>query len=98
HPASIPTPIRSPYRSVRIRYLVPGYHAMELVQERRDIGGVLGGLFVALVGLGTLAGQPWQYSGGVIVILFQILGAVSAVAVGGGLIYLVASPGPDSDR
>lgn len=58
-------------------------------RDRLDWVGSLVGAFVALVGLATLAGQPWQYTGGAAVMVLQILGALSAVAIGLGLVYLV---------
>lgn len=52
--------------------------------------GVPVGLFIALVGLGNLLGQPWQYSaGGAPVMLLQIIGSLAAIAIGAGLVYLV---------
>lgn len=62
---------------------------MELAQDRLELIGVPVGIFIALVGLGTLAGQPWQYSaGGAPVMVLQILGALGAIAVGASLVYL----------
>lgn len=54
-----------------------------------DVLGVLAGVFVALVGLGTLVGMPWQYGNSIVVTVGQILGAVSAVVIGLGLAYYV---------
>ena len=62
---------------------------MNVFEDDLDAFGVLVGAFVALVGLGTLVGMPWQYSGGILVTVFQILGALSAVALGVGLAWLV---------
>lgn len=63
---------------------------MDVFQDRLDWVGVPVGLFVALVGLGTLLGQPWQYSaGGTLVTLLQIVGALAAIGIGIGLVYLV---------
>lgn len=62
---------------------------MELVQDRLDAIGVAAGVFLALVGVGTLWGQPWQYSaGGALVMVLQLLGALAAIAIGAGLVYL----------
>lgn len=58
-------------------------------QDSLDWVGSFAGLFVALVGIATLVGQPWQYSGGAGVMVLQILGALSAVGIGAGLVYLV---------
>lgn len=61
---------------------------MHVFDDRLDAIGVLAGVFIALVGLGTLAGMPWQYSGGALVMVFQVFGALSAVALGVGLAWL----------
>ncbi len=62
---------------------------MELFQDRLDMIGVPVGLFIALVGLGNLAGQPWQYAaGGTPVMVLQIIGSLAAIGIGAGLIYL----------
>lgn len=60
----------------------------QLFADRLDVLGVLVGAFVALVGLGTLVGMPWQHSGGGLVTVLQILGALAAVGVGVGLAWL----------
>jgi len=62
---------------------------MNVFADDLDAFGVLVGVFLALVGLGTLVGMPWQYSDGGLVTVFQILGAVSAVVLGVGLAWLV---------
>lgn len=62
---------------------------MELpIRDRLDALGSLAGAFVALLGLATLLGQPWQYTGGAAVMALQILGALATVAIGVGLVYL----------
>jgi hypothetical protein len=60
----------------------------QVFADKLDLYGVLVGAFLALVGLGTLVGMPWQYSGGGLVTVLQILGAVGAVGVGVGLAWL----------
>jgi hypothetical protein len=63
---------------------------MELpIRDRLDAVGSLAGAFVVLLGLATLVGQPWQYTGGAAVMGLQLLGALAAVAIGVGLVYLV---------
>lgn len=63
---------------------------MDVFQDRLDVVGIPVGLFVALVGLGTLIGMPWQYSaGGAVVTVLQIVGSLAAIAIGLGLVYLV---------
>ncbi|MFB6267112.1 MAG: hypothetical protein ABEI31_05595 [Halodesulfurarchaeum sp.] len=58
------------------------------IRDRLHLVGVPLGIFVALVGLGTLVGQPWQYSGSGIVTILQLIGALAAIAIGAGLVYL----------
>lgn len=58
------------------------------VRDRLDAIGSIAGLFVALVGLATLIGQPWQYSPSATVMVLQGLGSLVAVGVGVGLVYL----------
>lgn len=53
-----------------------------------DLFGTLVGVLLALVGLGTLAGTPWTHSGGAVVTVFQLLGAVGTVALGVALVWL----------
>lgn len=60
----------------------------QLFADRLDVFGVLVGAFVALVGLGTLVGMPWQYGAGGVVTVLQIFGALAAVALGVGLAWL----------
>ncbi|MFC3478008.1 hypothetical protein [Halobacterium litoreum] len=60
----------------------------QVFADRLDVFGVLVGVFVALVGVGTLVGMPWQYSGGGLVTVLQIFGSVVAVGVGVGLAWL----------
>jgi hypothetical protein len=62
---------------------------MNVFEDDLDAFGVLVGAFVALAGLGTLAGMPWQYTGSTLVTVFQILGSLAAVGVGVGLAWLV---------
>ena len=62
---------------------------MELpIRDRLDVVGSAAGAFVVLLGLATLLGQPWQYTGGAAVMSLQIFGALAAVAIGVGLVYL----------
>jgi len=60
----------------------------QLFADTLDVYGVLVGAFVALVGIGTLVGMPWQYSGSTAVTVLQILGSLAAVALGVGLAWL----------
>lgn len=62
---------------------------MEGFQDRLDVIGIPVGLFVLVVGLGTLLGQPWQYAaGGAPLMVLQIVGALAAVGIGVGLMWL----------
>lgn len=56
-------------------------------RDRLDAIAVPIGLFVLIVGLGTLLGQPWQYAaGGAPQMLLQLLGTVAAIGIGIGLL------------
>jgi hypothetical protein len=58
-------------------------------RDRLDAVAIPVGLFVLVVGLGTLYGQPWQYAaGGALQMVLQLLGALAAVGMGVGLLYL----------
>lgn len=47
------------------------------------------GALLVLVGLATIAGTPWAYkSGGGLVMVGQVLGALAAIAIGVGLAWL----------
>lgn len=61
---------------------------MNLFADRLDILGVLAGVFLVLVALGTAAGQPWQHSGGAVVMIVQIFGVVATAAIGILLVWL----------
>ncbi|MDZ7849466.1 MAG: hypothetical protein U5K70_01175 [Halodesulfurarchaeum sp.] len=75
--------------TVSIRYLPHTPTVMDVFQDRLDLLSVPLGLFVFVVGLGTLLGQPWQYAaGGTPQMVLQLLGALTAVAMGVGLVWL----------
>ncbi len=51
------------------------------------------GAFLVLVGVGTLVGAPWRYAASdsvVAIAAFQILGSLSAIAIGMGVARLDA--------
>ena len=50
--------------------------------------GVFGGLFLILVGVGTLATAPWQYYGSTTVTVLRIAGTIGTILIGLGLIYV----------
>lgn len=64
---------------------------MSSVVTRDTLGavGIAAGLFVVLVGLGTLAGTPWQYANSGVVTVSKIVGSLAAIAVGGGLAWFL---------
>ena len=58
--------------------------------DRLEPLGLGVGVLLVLVGIATLVGTPWAYkSGGVLVTLGQIVGALAAVAIGAGLAWIV---------
>ena len=62
---------------------------MEGFQDRLDVVAIPVGIFVLVVGLGTLLGQPWQYAaGGAPGMVLQLIGAVAAIGIGTGLVVL----------
>ena len=50
--------------------------------------GVLVGLFLIAVGIGTITTAPWQYQPSTTVTVLRIIGTVGTVLIGIGLIYL----------
>lgn len=55
-----------------------------------EVIGVLAGVVLVLVGLGTLLGTPWTHrSGGILVAIVNILGILAAIGLGVGLTWLV---------
>ncbi|MGB9986821.1 hypothetical protein [Salarchaeum japonicum] len=58
-------------------------------KDELDVLGVVVGVLVALMGVGTLVGMPWQYANSVVVTVGQIVGALSAIVIGLGLAYFV---------
>lgn len=54
--------------------------------------GLAVGVFLVLVGIATLAGTPWVYkSGSVVVMIGQAFGALCAIGIGAGLAWLVTT-------
>ncbi|WP_276299516.1 hypothetical protein [Halorussus lipolyticus] len=57
--------------------------------DRLEPLGIGFGVLLVLVGVMTIAGTPWAYkSGGALLMVGQMLGAVAAIAVGAGLAWL----------
>lgn len=61
---------------------------MTLFADRLDLLGVLAGVFLVLVAIGTAAGTPWVYSGGTLVMVLQIIGVLATAAIGVLLVWL----------
>ena len=61
---------------------------MNLFADRLDVLGVLAGVFLVLVALGTAMGTPWTHSGGTIVMVVQIFGIIATAAIGFVLVWL----------
>ena len=50
--------------------------------------GVAVGVFLILVGLGTLLTAPWQWQPSTTVTILRILGTLGTILIGVGLIYI----------
>lgn len=61
---------------------------MDYVADRFDAVGTATGALLAVAGLGTLAGMPWQYANSGVVTAVQVLGALLTVALGAALVWL----------
>jgi hypothetical protein len=58
--------------------------------DRLEPLGTALGVLLVLIGLATVVGTPWAYQSGVVLVtLGPLLGAVGAIAVGAGLVWLV---------
>lgn len=60
--------------------------------------GVAAGVFVGLVALGTLLGQPWRTSDNPIALLLQLLGILATVGVAVFLVWISRPDGFDGLR
>ena len=59
------------------------------VTDRLEPLGTAFGALLVLIGIATVIGTPWAYkSGSVVVAAGQIVGALAAVAIGVGLVWL----------
>lgn len=58
------------------------------VSDRRELLGLVVGVFLVLAGLGTVVGQPWARVSNVGVAGVQILGALVAIGIGVLLVLL----------
>lgn len=50
--------------------------------------GIVAGVGLVLIGLATVAGQPWATKGDVLVAVIQVIAAVGTVAIGAALVWL----------
>lgn len=56
--------------------------------DRLELFGTLTGVLLVLMGLGTVAGMPWQTNGDIAVSVLQLFGVLGTIAVGVGLVWL----------
>ncbi|PSP75132.1 hypothetical protein BRC81_16215 [Halobacteriales archaeon QS_1_68_20] len=56
--------------------------------DRLELIGVLAGVFVVLVGLGTLVGMPWAHHSSIAITLGRVVGTLGTIAVGLGIVWL----------
>jgi hypothetical protein len=74
---------------------------MERFDDTLEIAGIGVGALLVLIGVGTLAGQPWTQTTDILVAVVRSLGALLTIGVGAGLIWLTrtetetAIPGTD---
>ncbi|WP_396611236.1 hypothetical protein ACH9L7_13625 [Haloferax sp. S1W] len=64
---------------------------MKRVRGRRSERGlwIAVGAFVALVGIGTLAGMPWRYAGGgPVMAVVQVAAALATIGIGAAVAWL----------
>mgnify|MGYP000689980799 FL=1 len=63
---------------------------METIQFEDSLEplGMLTGVLLVLIGLGTLVGQPWATADSTIAVVLQLVGVVVTVALGAGLVWL----------
>ncbi|GAD53501.1 hypothetical protein MBEHAL_2261 [Halarchaeum acidiphilum MH1-52-1] len=57
--------------------------------EPFDALGTVLGVYLALAAIATLVGTPWQYTGGAVVMIVQVVGSVLTLLVGAALLALV---------
>lgn len=60
---------------------------MNLSVDRLGVLGVLTGAFLVLAALSTVAGTPWTYSGGTLVMVLQLVGVLATILVGVALAW-----------
>ncbi|MCU4718555.1 hypothetical protein [Halapricum hydrolyticum] len=62
--------------------------ALRQPSDRLELFGTLTGVLLVLIGLGTIAGMPWQTNGDAAVSVLQLLGVLATMGVGAGLVWL----------
>jgi sulfite exporter TauE/SafE len=58
-------------------------------EDRLEVLGLLAGAFLVLMGLGTIAGQPWTYFSDPLPAIGRVVGSLLAIAVGVGIAWVV---------
>lgn len=63
---------------------------METIQfeDKLEPLGILTGVLLVFVGLGTLVGQPWATASSTVALVLQLVGVVVTVGIGAGLAWL----------
>jgi len=56
--------------------------------DRLELFGTLAGVLLVLMGLGTVAGMPWQTNGDMAVSVLELLGVLGTIGIGVGLVWL----------
>ncbi|MFB6201784.1 MAG: hypothetical protein ABEI98_07220 [Halorhabdus sp.] len=57
-------------------------------EDKLEPVGIAAGVLLVLVGLATVAGQPWATKGSLPVALVQVVAALATAAIGAGLVWL----------
>lgn len=57
-------------------------------EDRLEVLGIGAGVFLVLVGLGTIAGTPWTVMNDTVAAGLQMVGVIGMMAIGAGLAYL----------
>lgn len=60
-------------------------------EDRLEPVGIATGVFLVLLGIGTVAGAPWTTASSSLAVGIKILGSLLTVAVGAGLAWLAWS-------
>lgn len=66
---------------------------MSQFEDKLEVLGIVVGVFLVLVGLGTLSGMPWATAQSTLTGMTQVLGAVIAMALGVALAWLTRTGG-----